>query len=99
MVVISKIKEMSYLMISLFGGPSLVFILGTLSFLAALYLSALIRSFHEKRLCLSQSHMTYCNRRQLGSFPTKTIPLNPVLQIDDIIVLFPFFLNLGFYCI
>ena len=32
------------------------------------------------------SHITYCNRFLLSSFPTKTFPLNPVLQIDAVIV-------------
>ena len=30
--------------------------------------------------------ITYCNRRLLSSFQTKTFPLNPVLQTDAIIV-------------
>ena len=39
-----------------------------------------------KGLCLSLSHTTYCNRRLLSSFQTKTFPLNQVLKIDAIVV-------------
>ena len=42
-----------------------------------------------------QSHMTYCNKRVLSSFQTKTLPLNPVLQTDAIIVYFDLFLKIG----
>ena len=41
------------------------------------------------------SHITYCNRRLLSSFQTKTFPLNPLLQIDAIIVLFRFAFKFG----
>ena len=31
------------------------------------------------------SHITYCNRCLLSFFQTKTLPLNPLLQIDAIV--------------
>ena len=34
------------------------------------------------------SYIAYCNRCLLRSFQTKRFPLNPVLQMDAIIVLF-----------
>ena len=37
-------------------------------------------------MSLPLSHITYRNRRLLSTFSTKTIPPNPLLQIDAIIV-------------
>ena len=63
--------------------PFFVLIFVTSRFLPALF--ALIRHSMKRGYGFPLSLTTYCNRLLLSSFPTKTFPLNPVLQIDAII--------------
>ena len=51
-------------------------------------LFALIRHSEKRGYAFPQSHITYFNGRVLNSFQAKTFPLNPVLQIGAIAVLF-----------
>ena len=86
-MVVLTIREMNCLVVGLFDdllGPAFVFILATLRFLPALF--ALIRSQHKKGHAFLLIHTTYCSTRLLSSFQAKTLPFDPVLQIDAIIV-------------
>ena len=49
----------------------------------------------KKDHAFALSHITYCNRCLLSYFQTKTFLLNPLLQIDAIIVEFGSFLKFG----
>ena len=87
MVVVLTHKEMSCLVVRMFDdlvGPLCINI-GDIKITACAVCSNLAISM-KRCLPFALSHITYCNRRTLITFRTKTFSLNPVLQIDAIIV-------------
>ena len=76
MVVVLTIKELRYVVVGLFD--NLVGPLTFMTLISSVALLTLIGPSREKRLCLSPKSY---------NLQAKTFPLNPLSQIDDIIIL------------
>ena len=57
-------------------------------------LFAVIWPWREKGPCFLQSHIICSSRHLLSTFQPKTFPLNPILQVDAIIVKILFYFEL-----
>ena len=87
MVDVLTIKKMSYLAVGLFDDLVARFRINICEikiFACAVCLNSVVA--RKEIMPFPLSHIIYCNRRLLSSIQTKTFPLNPVLQIDAIIV-------------